>query len=70
VEQKASEKILPTCFDKSKLFIIARPKQIDTANAHFIGANVTLVTICPAMLPEVIDGIVYCPESITLHPSD
>ena len=55
-EQKAFEKILLTCLDKSKLFIIARPKQIDTTNAHFIAANVTRRTIDPAMLPEVING--------------
>ncbi len=56
--------------DKSNLFILARTRNelSDIANAHFIGADVTQPTIDLAMLPEVIDGLVYCPGSINLKP--
>ncbi len=56
--------------DKSNVFVIARTKNElpDTANANFIATDVTQPTIDLAMLPEVIDGFVYCPGSINLKP--
>ncbi len=53
----------------NNLFVIAR-SNVDLpvgSNIHFINADVTAHTDL-SMLPEVIDGLVYCPGSINLKP--
>ncbi len=55
---------------ESNLFVLARTidEGSDISDAHFIKADVTQPTIDLSMLPEVIDGLVYCPGSINLKP--
>lgn len=67
---KGIGKNIADLLDKSNVFVLARTKNElpDTANAHFIGADVTRQTIDLSMLTEVIDGLVYCPGSINLKP--
>lgn len=52
------------------VFVIARGinKYPNTGNIHFIGADVTGPSIDLSMLPDVIDGLIYCPGSINLKP--
>jgi 3-oxoacyl-[acyl-carrier protein] reductase len=54
----------------SNVFILARTTtgMADTANTHYIAADVTQPDLNLGMLPEVIDGLVYCPGSINLKP--
>jgi NAD(P)-dependent dehydrogenase (short-subunit alcohol dehydrogenase family) len=56
--------------DDNNLFMLARTyiQMSDTGNVHFIVADVTQPAIDLSMLPEVIDGLVYCPGSINLKP--
>ena len=55
---------------ESNLFVIARTinETSDIDNGNFIKADVTQPTIDLSTLPEVIDGLVYCPGSINLKP--
>ncbi|MEO7393729.1 MAG: SDR family oxidoreductase [Chitinophagaceae bacterium] len=52
------------------MYLIARTKSglPDADNIQFLQADVTQQTINLSMLPEVIDGFVYCPGSINLKP--
>ena len=52
------------------LFVIARNKNelSDLDTIHFTEADVTKQTIDLTMMPDVIDGLVYCPGSINLKP--
>ncbi|HZG24227.1 MAG TPA: SDR family oxidoreductase [Chitinophagaceae bacterium] len=63
------KKIVDLLQDRN-VFIIARTKSEgrDSANIRFIEADVTQPIVNLAMLPEVIDGLVYCPGSINLKP--
>lgn len=57
--------------DTSNVFVLARTKNElpDTATTHFIETDVfSQQTLDLAILPEVIDGLVYCPGSINLKP--
>jgi NAD(P)-dependent dehydrogenase (short-subunit alcohol dehydrogenase family) len=63
------KKIVDLLQDRN-VFIIARTKSEgrDSVNIRFIEADVTQPIVNLAMLPEVIDGLVYCPGSINLKP--
>lgn len=52
------------------VFVIAREAGDVTTfkNVHFITADITQSNINLTQLPEIIDGIVYCPGSINLKP--
>src|SRR4028118_1409962 len=67
---KGIGKKIADLLEDSNLFIIARTKSEVThsENIHFIEADVTQPVINLPMLPEVIDGLVYCPGSINLKP--
>ncbi len=54
----------------SHIYVMARigPESSDAENVHFIQADVTQPNIDLSSLPEVIDGLVYCPGSINLKP--
>lgn len=54
----------------SHKYVIARNPDDLVLNEHtsFIAGDVTVATIDLAGLPEVIDGLVYCPGSINLKP--
>ncbi|MDQ6813844.1 MAG: SDR family oxidoreductase [Bacteroidota bacterium] len=54
----------------SNVFVIARSdgELNGVATIHFIKADATKDVLNAALLPEVIDGIVYCPGSINLKP--
>jgi NAD(P)-dependent dehydrogenase (short-subunit alcohol dehydrogenase family) len=51
------------------VFVVARNNDAAYgSNVHFIQADMTHESIDPALLPETIDGLVYCPGSINLKP--
>lgn len=52
------------------VYVVARTQNelVETGNVHFIQADSTQDVINVSMLPEVIDGLVYCPGSINLKP--
>ena len=54
----------------SHVYVMARtnPDGNYRENVHFIQADVTKPTIDFSSLPDVIDGLVYCPGSINLKP--
>lgn len=67
---KGIGKTIVDLLDKSNVFVLARTKNEppDTANVHFISTDVTASIDNLSRLPEVIDGLVYCPGSINLKP--
>ena len=67
---KGIGKNIANLLKESNLFVLARTidEGSDVSDAHFIKADVTQPTIDLSMLPEVIDGLVYCPGSINLRP--
>ncbi len=54
----------------SQVFVIARAKPAapDPENVKFIQADLTQQPVNLSAVPEVIDGLVYCPGSINLKP--
>lgn len=52
------------------VYVIARTKADleDTQNVHFIQGDVLQPGVDLSQLPDVIDGLVYCPGSINLKP--
>ncbi|HEX8461045.1 MAG TPA: SDR family oxidoreductase [Segetibacter sp.] len=54
----------------SNVFIIAREEVPSTAseNIHFIQADITQASFDLSALPDVIDGLVFCPGTINLKP--
>ncbi len=53
-----------------QVFVLARNQNdlVESEHVHFIAADITDATFDATMLPEVIDGVVYCPGSINLKP--
>jgi NAD(P)-dependent dehydrogenase (short-subunit alcohol dehydrogenase family) len=49
--------------------VVARERdELQDASIQFIQADVAQDTIDPALLPETLDGLVYCPGTINLKP--
>lgn len=54
----------------NRAYVMARSKGElpDNENVHFIQADVTQPAIDFSILPDAVDGLVYCPGSINLKP--
>ncbi len=56
--------------NEHQVWVMARTEnpELNAPNVHFIHTDVTKDAIDATLLPEVLDGIVYCPGSINLKP--